>query len=200
MLNHTNNDIRIIRFASLLLIAFIASCSAKTPVELSNGTKVDNCTDYNVQRKALRIKEHVNNILFSSEYLECSLNKPLLPVDNPKATLALIAKKLKARQLPLSIGPSVDRKATLHTAGLVVSTTSNSLIFDKENKSNKDSNRNLVIILKGKLSTNQYLVWVVDEILNATYRAYYPAIITITAGAADDDDTVTAAPYYAGGF
>lgn len=184
MLSHT----RIKICTSILFVALTASCSAKTPIELENGEIVDNCTSYNKLRESFTIKESTVNSQTSSEYLECSIKKELANTENPASVLDAIKVSLRVRKLPLSIAQSVNRKDTFNDAGFNVDLKSNSLNYEMNNS-------NIVISLKGRLTESEYLIWVVDEVLDATYRSYYPAIIKISK-----DGMVTASPYYNSGF
>ena len=184
MLSHT----RIKICTSILFVAFTASCSAKTPIELENGEVVDNCTSYNKLRESFTIKESTVNSQISSEYLECSIKKELVDTENSASVLDAIKGNLRVRKLPLSIAQSVNRKDTFNDAGFNVDLKLNSLNYEMNNS-------NIVISLKGRLTESEYLIWIVDEVLDATYRSYYPAIIKIAK-----DGMVTASPYYNSDF
>lgn len=184
MLSHTKIKI----CTSILFFASTTSCSAKTSIELENGGIVDNCTTYNKLRESFTIKESTVNSLISSEYLECSIKKGLANTENSASVLDAIKVSLRVRKLPLSIAQSVNRKDTFNDAGFNVDLKSNSLNYEMNNS-------NIVISLKGSLTESEYLIWIVDEVLDTTYRSYYPAIIKISK-----DGMVTASPYYNSGF
>lgn len=176
----------------ILLAVLIQGCSldtnAKTAIEFENDQKVENCADYNRLRKTLFLKESVGNMIVQSEYLDCSLPSLKGGVDNALFILDSILKNMLIRSIPTSLGPSTEDGDTLAMAGFKVSLPQQAVEYVK-------GDHDLVINLKGKISDDTYLIWVVDEILKSTYRAYYPAKIKI-----DNNGHIEPLPYYKSGY
>ena len=109
----------------------------------------------------------------------------LKQVDRTIDVITAIGKDLQIRTIPTSLGPQVDRKAVLN----------DKFVFDGQDSFLfSEGNHNIVITLKGQIKPGEYLFWVVDEILDTTYRAYYPLIIEV------DGNEIKAKPFYLGGF
>lgn len=183
----------LIRTRILILLAIaIQGCSfgsiAKTAIEFEDGQKVENCTDYNRLRETLFVEESVNNMVIQSEYLDCSLASLAGNIDNVSFILDSIAKNMLIRSIPTSLGPSTEDSDTLAMTGFKVSLAQQAVEYVEDD-------HNLVITLKGRISDDTYLIWVTDEILKSTYRAYYPAKIRI-----DNNGDVTPSPYYKSGY
>ncbi len=164
----------------------ISICYAQNEIKMDNGQKANNCNIYNKLRESHKVREGVNNDLISSEYLDCSITPDLKQVKNSPEILQAMYHKLRVRKLPTSFSQSVSRKDTFFDAGFTI--TPDSIAYQKED-------RNFSITLKGKITDNKYLIWVVDEILNGTYRSYYPAIAEIS-----DNDNINITPYYQSGY
>lgn len=182
-----------IRTSALILFAltiqtYSLNSNAKTIIEFENGQKVKNCADYNRLRATIFIKETVNNMMVQSEYLDCSLPSLTESIENTSTILDHIAKNMLIRSIPTSLGPSAERSDTLAKAGFKASLTQPTIKYTK-------NDHNVVITLKGKISEDTYLIWVIDEILNSTYRSYYPAKIRI-----DSSGKITPLPYYNSGY
>lgn len=183
----------LIRTRILILLAIaLQGCSlcsyAKTAIEFEDGQKVENCTDYNRLRETLFIKESVDNMIIQSEYLDCSLRSLTGNIDDVSFVLDSIAKNMLIRSIPTSLGPSTEDGDTLAVTGFKVSLTQQAVEYASDD-------HNLVITLKGRISDDTYLIWVTDEILKSTYRAYYPAKIRI-----DNKGNITPYPYYKSGY
>jgi hypothetical protein len=152
---------------------------------MESGKVVSNCTAYNQLRESESILETTNNMLVAAEYLECSLSSKLNKKNNSSDILANALDIVRIRQLPLSLAQQVGRHDVLKSK----------FVFDGEHSLKYDKgHHNVVISIKGSLSQNKYLLWVTDEILNATYRAYYPAVLVVNGS-----DYIVK-PYYASGF
>ena len=169
----------------VLVLSFCACAGAKTEISFQSGRTATDCTSYNQIRKSEPLVETVNNMILASDYLECSLSPNLLHFPSYKSLLFQINEQVRIRQFPLSIGQMVGRNDKLKVLFMVDG--KDSLTYEKEN-------HNVKIVVKGMLSDQKYLIWVVDEILDATYRAYYPAILTV------DNELFEIEPYYASGF
>lgn len=152
---------------------------------MESGKSTSNCTGYNKLRKSETIRESTDNMLVSAAYLECSLPLKLHKQNNYSELLANALNFVRIRQFPLSLAQQVERLDLLNSK--FVLTGKNSLEYVK-------GHHNIVITVKGSLSPNEYLLWVTDEILNATYRAYYPAVLVV------NKSNYVVKPYYASGF
>lgn len=173
---------------AILMQGYSLDTNAKSIIEFEDGQKADNCADYNRLRENLLVKESVNNMIVQSEYLDCSLPSLTESIDDASIVLDSIAKNMLVRSIPTSLGPSVKRGDTLAMAGFKVSLTRLAVEYTK-------GDHNVGIVLKGKVSDDTYLIWVVDEILESSYRSYYPAKIEI-----DDEGNVESIPYYKSGY
>ncbi len=175
----------------ILLVILFQGCSlntnAKTAIEFEDGQVVENCVDYNRFRETLLVNETVANMIVLSEYLECSLPSVTGRVDEP-SILDSIVKKMLIRSIPTSLGPATDDNDTLAMVGFKV-------LLDQKAVEYVKDDHNVTITLKGRLSDDTYLIWVVDEVLKSTYRAYYPAKIKI-----GNKGLVTSTPYYTSGY
>ena len=167
------------------MISFVANASTKNEIVFESGAKVSTCDEYNSLRASQRIAETTSNMIIASEYLECSLVPDLKQVDRTIDVITAIGKDLQIRTIPTSLGPQVDRKAVLNDK--FVFDGHDSFLFS-------EGNHNIVITLKGQIKPGEYLFWVVDEILDTTYRAYYPLIIEV------DGNEIKAKPFFLGGF
>lgn len=89
-------------------------------------------------------------------------------------------------KLPLSISQSVTAKATFKSLNWKV---------DKKGLKIEYSNddMNIVISLERK-TKNGYLIFITDEILNGTYRSYFPAELIV------DNNTISVRPIYKSGW
>lgn len=162
---------------------------SKETISMSDDTSVNNCIDYNLARKNQNIFESSSNLLYASEYLECSLlDKNFKKIDKLyyESDLKIVFKKFTLRSVPSSLGPRIDRSDTLYSLG-------GTLDLGNAKITLTDQDDNFVLSLKGKIG-DKYLVWIVDEVLSGTYRSYYPALLTI------DGDKVTASPLYESGY
>lgn len=169
----------------LCLISAAANAAPKNEIRFESGIKVSTCDKYNSLRETQRIAETTSNIMIASEYLECSLVPSLKPVQKSKDIILAVGKLLRIRSIPTSLGPRVDRKSVL--GDKFIYDGNDSLVYS-------ESEHNVTISLKGEVEPGSYLFWVVDEILDASYRAYYPVIIDLY------DDEVKAKPFYHSGF
>ena len=167
------------------LYPVLGQANAKHAIEFVSGAQATTCKQYNLLKDKEDIKEGNRNMMIASEYLECSLPSSLKLVKNPKNIMSFIGKNLRIRDIPTSLGASVD---------------DTTVIFDKLKFDGKnafilnDKYYYINLILKGKISVHSYLFWVVDEVLEGTYRVYYPFIVKI------EGKTVIAKPYYNSGF
>ncbi|MGX5175336.1 hypothetical protein ACUR5C_15055 [Aliikangiella sp. IMCC44653] len=167
------------------LFSFMASASTKNEIAFESGAKVRTCEKYNSLRASQRISETTSNMIIAAEYLECSLMSDLKQVDRPTEVIAPIGKELRIRSIPTSLGPQVDRMAVL----------SDKFVFDGHDSFKfSEGNHNIVLTLKGQIKSGEYLFWVFDEILDATYRAFFPLIIEV------DGNNIKARPFYLSGF
>lgn len=173
---------------SILTQLFVFDIHAKEAIEFEDGQIVDQCKDYNRLRDILLVKDSIDNMIVQSAYLDCSLPSLVNSVDNAPFILDIILNKMLVRSLPTSLGQSVEDDSTLAVSGFKISSENNSVEYIKED-------HNIVIVLKGKLSGNTYLVWVYDELLNSTYRAYFPAVVEVSM-----DDDIHVRPYYKSGY
>lgn len=172
----------------IVLLAFISlnvMATDKPEIKIESGKVISNCTGYNKLRESEKILETTNNMLVSAEYLECSLSPNIQIRNNYSELLDKVLEVVRVRQFPLSLAQQVDRNAVLNT--LFVSDKTYSLKYDK-------GHHNVAITIKGSFSKNEYLVWVTDEILNATYRAYYPAVLVVSGS------NYAIEPFYESGF
>lgn len=167
---------------------FAFDISAKEAIEFEDGQIVEQCEDYNRLRDSLLVKDSIDNMIVQSAYLDCSLSSLVNSVDSPPFVLDIILHKMPVRSIPTSLGQSVENDSTLAMSGFKVSLDHQSIEYTKED-------HNIVIVLKGELSGNTYLVWGYDEILNATYRAYFPAVVEVST-----DNKVQVRSYYKSGF
>lgn len=174
------------KFILLLLFASLGVLAiAKPEIRMESGKTASNCTVYNQLRESEAILESTNNMLASAEYLECSLPLKLHEQKDYSELLANALNIVRIRQFPLSLAQQVERQDVLNSK--FVFTGTNSLEY-------VEGHHNIVITVKGSLSQNEYLLWVTDEILNATYRAYYPALLVV------NKSNYVVKPYYASGF
>ena len=157
----------------------------KPEIRMESGKVVSNCNDYNKLRKSELILETTDNMIVSAEYLECSLQSKPYKENNYSELLDNILVVIRIRQLPLSIAQQADRQDVLKS--MFTSDGEHSLKYDKDH-------HNVTISIIGSLSQNEYLLWVTDEILNATYSAYYPAVLVFTGS------NYIVKPYYTSGF
>lgn len=189
-INRTRGYILIIKRTTLTTFALfvLANTSfAKTQISFPNDTFATSCAEYVLLRKNTEVLEHVNNKIIESEYLDCSLSKNLKLVSNSSLILKTMLNQVGTRSIPSSLGPSVSRTETFEDTGFRLNEDVTAIKLERPN-------RNFVISLKGELSKNTYLIWVVDEILDANYRSYYAAIFEVTG------QSGKIKPYYASGF
>ena len=168
-----------------MAISSLCFAGEKSEIVMASGKTVSDCNSFNELRNTESLLEDSMNMLASSEYLECSLVSNLEQVSSVEEFIHVLNKNLRIRQFPLSLGPQVDRKSLLNEK----------FNFDGKFslKYEKDLHK-ISITYKGKISEGRHLVWVVDEILDATYRAYYPAVVVVSS------DRFAVEPYYGGGF
>ena len=172
----------------LILVIFIipiANADEKSEITFVSGETANECVSYNSQRANEDIRDTINNMIIASEYLECSLSDSLKVVGNPEEIISQIYENVRIRSLPTSLGPSVPRNSLLSEKFELV--LPNKIVFETKS-------HNVNISIKGVLSGNRYLIWVVDEILDATYRSYYPAILLI------EGEQINVLPFYESGF
>lgn len=167
------------------LVSFITFASPKSSVILESGEVVNNCNEYNKYRQYSRVKETINNQIAAGEYLECSLISTLETRSGYNIILKEMLSNIRVRQLPLSVGPRAGRKDKLNT--LFSLSGEDSLLFE-------ENDHHIRLRIKGLMSKDVYLVWVSDEILNATYRSYYPALMHVAG------NKFKVSPYYQSGF
>ena len=175
------------RIIGLIALAFLfcACVEAKTEINFQSGRTASDCASYNQLRKSEHLAETVNNMIVASEYLDCSLSPNLIHLPSYKPLLVQINDQVRIRQFPLSLGQMVERNDKLKVLFMVKG--NDTLSYEKET-------HNVQIAVKGMLTNQKYLLWVVDEILDATYRAYYPAVLSVDNGLFEIE------PYYASGF
>lgn len=172
----------------LTTIFAVTTCSAalaKPAITMQSGKVAEDCSSYNELRYSERPREDIKNKLVASEYLECSLASNPTPVKNSVEVLQQFNQQLRIRQFPLSLGPRVSRRDLLKLKFTYADNSS--LIY-------VDGNHHVSIALKGEIAERRYLVWVTDEILDATYRSYYPAVVV------RNGTDFKVEPYYASGF
>lgn len=174
------------RFGFIVLAFLFCVCAeAKTEISFQSGHTASDCASYNHQRKSERLADTVYNRMIASEYLECSLSPSLRHLPSYTLLLIQVNEQVRVRQFPLSLAQMVDRNDKLKALFMVQG--NDSLAYEKEN-------HNVKIGVKGMLTDQKYLLWVVDEILDANYRAYYPAVLSVDNGKFEIE------PYYASGF
>ena len=172
------------KFLFLLFISLSFFANAKPEIKMESGKTASDCITYNQLRETELISESVDNMLISA-YLDCSVPIKLHNEHDYSALIANALNIVRIMDFPLSLAQHVGRQDLLNSK--FVSTGNNSLEYAKEH-------HNILITVKGTLSQNEYLLWVSDEILNATYRAFYPAVLVVNKGG------YLIKPYYLSGF
>ena len=172
-------------FFALMMISSVCFAGEKSKIAMESGKVASDCASYNKLRASERILETSINKLVSSEYLECSLTRGVEQTSNVDNFIELLMNSVRIRQFPLSLGPQINRKTLLKDK------------FDYNGKFSleyENGQHHIRITYKGKISEGRHLFWVTDEILDATYRAYYPAVVV------SSHNGFVVEPYYGGGF
>lgn len=159
----------------------------RSAISLENDQSVSNCIEYNLARATHRIKETVFDSLIASEYLSCSLLNTTALEPTNIAVIQQQLLQLRVRQLPWSIAQLFGRNTRLNEAGFMLQ--NDVLVWYQEQHT-------VQVQLKAKHADIQqrYLIWVLDEINDASYRAYYPAWVSIFP------ERIDVTPVYASGF
>ncbi|MCH1921270.1 hypothetical protein L9G15_17745 [Shewanella sp. A3A] len=167
------------------LLTPLAHAAPKTAISMASGASVTDCEQYNALRATENLEETTVNMMIASEYLECSLTPAPQPVAQPQVVLQQIAEQLPIRAIPTSIGRRADKNMVLNA--MFTLSDEGTLRFSEQQHI-------IDIRLKGQLSEHSYLLWISDEILDRTYRAYFPFVVEQT------DDGFSARPFYASGY
>ena len=187
------------KYIVTILCMSVVACQAQNndttlpTILFENGEVAANCEEFNTLKQNYRVEETVNNQNLTVHYLPCSLdgdakmNSGSFKVD--VEVLENIMTGLKVRQLPTSLSQTVTPEDTFKDAGFEIDTESNSLTLTG------DPNRNFRLILKGQQNANAYTLWVFDEILDASYKSYYPVNVTL-----NDDGSIDTSPVYESGY
>ncbi|WP_417761424.1 hypothetical protein [Shewanella sp.] len=174
---------------NLLLLACLltplAHAAPKNAIVMASGASVKDCEHYNALRASENIAETTVNMMMASEYLQCSLTPTLTPVDEPAAVLQQIADQLRIRAIPTSVGRRAGENMVF--SAMFNISEQGTLRFSEEQHI-------IDIRLKGQLDDHSYLLWVSDEILDRTYRAYFPVVVE------HQGENFSARPFYASGY
>lgn len=175
--------------ALFMLFALVVDVFAMTPVNIIGVGEVDSCATYNEARSRGRLDEGINNMLISSEYLECSLNiEGFYDIESSKRkhVLSQIYSNFNVVSIPTSISQKITKIDTFEKLNADID-------FSDDKISLMLNGSSITLYLKGRFY-NDYLVWIVNEISESAYYSYYPAIVEVS------DKDVTARPLYKSGY
>ncbi len=136
-----------------------------------DGRVTNNCEKYNSLRNEVGLLSTNRNRSVAGEYLECSYLLAKEDINNKREFLDKIYKNVNVSQLPLSLSNKVDKNSSFNNLGWKVSYKDGSIYYEQDDI-------NIVIFLE-KVIEDGYLIFVIDEVLKGTYRAYFPANLIV---------------------
>ena len=153
------------------------------PVYFDSGDVAHNCEDYLSLIKAHHLKETSDNYLAKTEYLSCEVhgliqksnklvsNKLALPDLTPLAT------KLDLRSIPSSFGPQLNESNyTLSTLTQQAVQYKNNQLFINTPQQYFEFRLKAVLDLNSN-TVPDWVIWMVDESKQGTYKAYATLIV-----------------------
>ncbi len=172
----------------LLFIAWASVGESKkySDINMADGRSVNNCTDYNSARDEVSLDESNDNMIVSAEYLVCAYDFSIGSLAQQDEIFDKLYADFDVSKLPLSISQSVTAKATFKSLNWKV---------DKKGLKIEYSNDDINIVISLERKTkNGYLIFITDEILNGTYRSYFPAELIVA------NNTISVRPIYKSGW
>lgn len=175
----------------IFILFFITSSNAAEPLKhekilMADGRSAETCMEYNSMRSEIALDESVSNMILSSEYLECAYEFSAGPIDTSDKFIDRFYSDFDISKIPLSIAQEIEAGTTLKTLKSKLDRKNQRISFG-------NSRRNLVFTFERK-TKDGYLIFIIDEIFDGNYRAYFPAEVV------EKNNSIQVRPIYKSGW